>query len=78
MVTAKDLKKTELKVFENRIRRMAERQGLRLAKSRRRDPRALDFGKYCLVDHVGRHVFGADIGHMDATLDRIAAYLEGE
>jgi hypothetical protein len=38
------------KVRENRLRRMADRQGLRLVKSRRRDPRALDFGTYMLVD----------------------------
>lgn len=37
------------KVRENRLRRMAERQGLRLEKSRRRDPRALDYGTYALV-----------------------------
>jgi hypothetical protein len=29
---------------------MAERQGLRLEKSRRRDPRATDYGTYRLVD----------------------------
>lgn len=34
---------------ETRLRRMAERQGMRLVKSRRRDPRALDYGKYWLV-----------------------------
>lgn len=38
------------KVRENRLRRMAERQGLRLEKSRRRDPRALDYGNYWLVE----------------------------
>lgn len=38
------------KVRENRLRRMAERQGLKLEKSRRRDPRALDYGSYQLVD----------------------------
>jgi hypothetical protein len=38
------------KVRENRLRRMAERQGLRLVKSRRRDPRAIDFGGYMIVD----------------------------
>jgi hypothetical protein len=32
------------KVRENRIRRMAQRQGLALSKSRRRDPRAIDYG----------------------------------
>lgn len=41
---------TEEKVRENRLRRMAERQGLALKKSRRRDERALDFGTYMLVD----------------------------
>ena len=34
------------KVRENRLRRMAERQGFRLVKSRRRDPRAVGFGRY--------------------------------
>jgi hypothetical protein len=38
------------KVYENRLRRMAERQGLRLEKSRRRDPRAIDYGTYHLID----------------------------
>ncbi len=31
---------------EKRLRRAAERQGLRLAKSARRDPHASDYGKY--------------------------------
>jgi hypothetical protein len=37
-------------VRENRLRRMAERQGLVLRKSRRRDPRAVDYGMFWLVD----------------------------
>jgi hypothetical protein len=40
----------ETKVRENRLRRAAERQGLRLEKSKRRDPNALDFGGYWLID----------------------------
>lgn len=40
----------DAKVRENRLRRMAERQGLRLMKSRRRDPRAWGYGTYMLVD----------------------------
>ncbi len=35
---------------ENRLRRAAVRQGLRLEKARRRDPRAIDYGTYQLVD----------------------------
>lgn len=41
------------KVRENRLRRMAERQGLRLEKSRLRDPRAIGYGTYQLVDPDG-------------------------
>jgi hypothetical protein len=41
---------TAYKVYENRLRRMAQRQGLRLEKSRRRDPRAIGFSTYMLVD----------------------------
>lgn len=41
---------SERKVRENRLRRMAERQGLKLEKSRRRDPRATDYGTYRLTD----------------------------
>ena len=40
----------EVKTLETRLRRAAERQGLRLDKSRRRDPHALDYGTYQLVD----------------------------
>jgi hypothetical protein len=36
------------KVHENRLRRAARRQGYSLHKSRRRDPRALDFGALTL------------------------------
>lgn len=38
------------KVRENKLRRKAARQGLRLEKSRRRDPSATSFGTYRLVD----------------------------
>jgi len=40
----------ETKVKENRLRHVADRRGLRLIKSRSRDPRALDYGLYGLVD----------------------------
>jgi hypothetical protein len=38
------------KVLENRLRRAAGRQGLRLEKSRLRDPRAIGYGTFRLVD----------------------------
>jgi len=42
----------EYKVYENRVRREAQRQNLRLAKSRRRDPRARDYNTYMLLDNA--------------------------
>lgn len=41
---------TTEKVFENRVRRMAARQGITIRKSQRRDHRAIDFGRYYLAD----------------------------
>jgi hypothetical protein len=43
----------EMKVMENRIRRMAHRRGFRLEKSRRRDPEAMDYGTYRLYSEDG-------------------------
>ena len=40
----------EYKVFENRCRRAAQRQLLRLRRIRRRDPLAWDYGRYELID----------------------------
>jgi hypothetical protein len=66
------------KVRENRLRRMADRQGLRLVKSRRRDPRASDYGTYVLVDQNNVIEYGAWTGRFAASLDDIEAYLTGE
>lgn len=55
------------KVRENRLRRMATRQGLQLHRSPRRDTRALDYGLYRLlpgddtwisIDEVQAHLTG--------------------
>lgn len=46
------------KVRENRARRAAARQRLQLVKSRRRDPRAWDFGLFMLVDANNATVLG--------------------
>jgi hypothetical protein len=42
---------TQEKIRENRLRRMADRRGYRLMKSRARDPHDITFGGYQLVDH---------------------------
>jgi hypothetical protein len=64
------------KVRENRLRRMAERQGLVLQKSRRRDPRALDYGVYRLID-VRRNV-NVEPGGEGMSLDEVEAWLTAD
>ena len=64
---------TAQKVRENRLRRMAERQGLRLVKSRRRDPRAYDYGGYWLVEMNTNECVGG--GQAGMSLDAVQAAL---
>jgi hypothetical protein len=60
---------------ERRLRRMAERQGLELHKSRRRDKRALDYdGRWLTNTRTDELVLGGEHG---TTLDDIEAYLTG-
>jgi hypothetical protein len=66
------------KVRENRLRRMAQRQLLRLEKSRRRDPKAPDFNGYMLIDDRNVVVLGAYDFAYSATLDQVEAYLTDE
>ena len=61
------------KVRENRLRRMASRQGLRLERSRQRDPMALDYGKYRLVNGPPSHI---DVFIGQGDLDQGAEWLE--
>jgi hypothetical protein len=65
------------KTRENRLRRMARRQGLDLQKSHRRDPRALDYGGYQLIDQGSSSlVLGETAGTaFGASLDDIEAFL---
>jgi len=74
------MKTTEEKVRENRARRAAERQGLVLKASRRRDPRALDFGCYALTDlWSGAIVAGVGgTGRFEFSLDDVEEYLNGD
>ena len=66
------------KTRENRMRRIADRQGLRLIKSRSRDTNALDYGLYALimVDNGGA-VNPSIVGHFTCSwdLDQVEHYL---
>ncbi len=57
---------TQEKVRENRLRRMAARQGLSIQKSRVRDPRALDYGKWAVQDTTGKRGLGFELPNIDA------------
>jgi hypothetical protein len=59
---------------ENRARRIAERRGYRLEKSRRRDPRATDYGRYQLIDAATNTV--ASIGGPWLTLHEAERQLD--
>jgi hypothetical protein len=68
------------KVLENRLRRAADRQGMRLEKSRLRDPRAIGYGTFMLTDaatdtvvYAGDAQLGYGLG-----LDDVARYLYGD
>ncbi|OYW61981.1 MAG: hypothetical protein B7X99_12155 [Rhizobiales bacterium 17-65-6] len=57
---------------------MAQRQGLRLLKSRRRDPLAVDFGGYMLVDEATNGVvLGSGAFSFQADIEDVDAYLSG-
>lgn len=63
---------------ENKLRRAADRQGLRLSKSRSRDPRAVDFGLYALIDAQSGgtvHPMLANRWPHALTLDDVESYL---
>ncbi len=65
---------------EQRLRRMADRQGLRLVKSARRDPRAIDYGMYMLVDQLTNNVVSGTgaLGRASMTMDAVEIYLKGD
>jgi len=61
----------EDKIRENRLRRAAQRQSLALTKSRRRDPRATDYGMYKLIDKSSGWGPQSFIGGYDMSLDDV-------
>jgi hypothetical protein len=64
------------KVLENRLRRAAERRGLVLQKSRRRDPDAVNYGGYMIVDpRTGMVLSGANPAPYSLSLAEAARIL---
>jgi hypothetical protein len=70
---------SQIKVWENRLRRKAGRQGLTLTKSRRRDQHALDFGTYGLVNaETGYLVAGSTSTGYGLSLDEVERNLTAD
>ena len=68
---------TEEKVRENKARRRLDRRGYRLMKSRRRDPKALEYGGYMIVDsQTNGAVAGMDPVPFDYSLGDVEAFLD--
>lgn len=72
----------EDKIRENRLRRAAQRQGLIVTKSRRRDPRASDYGVYYVSqvtapggDWRSRFLLTAETG---ISLDEVEGFLTSD
>jgi hypothetical protein len=69
------------KVRENRLRRMARRQGLAFLKSRARDERSLTYGCYALVDERTRFSVNVEDplgrGYPFDNLDQVEEWLLG-
>ena len=65
------------KIHENLLRRAAARQGLVLRRSRRRDPRALDYGAMWLEDKAG-NVIAGDPERGPTKLDVVETWLRGK
>ena len=67
-----ELNDRQRRTIEARLRRTLERRGYILRKSRRRDPKALDYGNYwitdtntCIIFPSGPGAeFGADLGEI--------------
>jgi hypothetical protein len=64
-------------LVENRVRLMAERRSMRLHRSRRRDPQAVDYGRYMLRDANSRVAVAgiSSEGRAMWTLSDIETYL---
>jgi hypothetical protein len=71
---------TAFKIRENRLRRAAERQELRLVKSPRRDPNALGYGRWAIIDPEdgGTMHSHAPWGIHVLSLDEVEHYLLGD
>lgn len=66
------------KARETRLRRMADRQGFKLVKSRLRDPKATGYGRYVLINIIRNAAVPDGLGptgQPNMTLDEVEEWL---
>lgn len=63
------------KTQEQRVRRMADRQLLRLVKAPRRSPDWYDYGTYSLRDEQDALILGDEVHGYNYTLDQVEKFL---
>lgn len=65
---------------ERALRRAAQRQGLHLTRSSRRDPRALDYGHWWITDAITGALItpagATDVARRGLSLDEVEAWLD--
>jgi hypothetical protein len=61
------------KVRQNRLRRAAARQGFKLVKSKRRDPRALDYSLWTIINTQNNTVEAG--GNERLSIDEVERFL---
>lgn len=70
------LSEQDEKARDSRLRRIARQQGLRLVKSRSRNPLAIDYGGYMIVDAASNVVLAGELNTpMAMSLDAVERYL---
>ncbi len=75
---AEENKEAAEKVRENRVRRMLMRQGLLVQKSRAKDPLAIGYGGYMIIDRDRNVIAGGGELPYSMTLDDVERFaLEG-
>jgi hypothetical protein len=67
---------TDKKVRENRLRRKLARMGFQLTKSKRKDPDALDFGKYVIFEPGTTWAVFGNKKRFDLSLDDVEAWIK--
>jgi len=74
-MTLLEMTDAQYDAWENRLRRQARAQGLKLQRSRSRTFLANDYGRYMLIDVNTNSIAAGDFTYGGLSLDQVAAAL---